>query len=420
MNHLTHQPSLKISLWKLIGIFCLCVFSLTANAAHYYPQRHHPENSLGDLYGIRNTLKSRGFEISGFYAATWQTIAAGGLQRDNAYAGLFNVGLQSDLETLLHVPGASFYVSGSWASGGSLLRPVGNLFSVSTVFSGQSLRLYELWYNQSLYHQQLELRIGRLSPANDFAILPVFEDYISAAFNAVLGVFSINSLNFNADPVAQWAARAQFKLNEHLTARIGAYNGDPMNIGENNKHGLDFRFRPAHGLLSIAEMEYQWSQLHSYSLPGVFKIGGYYDSSQFPVVSNPMQRSTKNGLFYALLQQKLFTPDQSDRGLTGWSGYTYAPHQTISLLPQSVSGGLNYTGLLPSRPKDKLIFGVLSAFFGKFAANSSNETDTEFAYLIQVTPAIVIQPDIQYIIHPNGQSHPQNAFVLGGLLAVEF
>jgi len=52
--------------------------------------------------------------------------------------------------------------------------------------------------------------------------------------------------------------------------------------------------------------------------------------------------------------------------------------------------------------------------------NPDYEIVIEVTYQAQITPWLVIQPDLQYIIHPGGTRDPGNALILGGRASITF
>ncbi len=65
---------------------------------------------------------------------------------------------------------------------------------------------------------------------------------------------------------------------------------------------------------------------------------------------------------------------------------------------------MTYTGLIPGRPKDILGFSPQYAFISSEAGlPDSYELALETFYEIQVTPWMIFQPDLQYIVNPGGQ-----------------
>ena len=94
-----------------------------------------------------------------------------------------------------------------------------------------------------------------------------------------------------------------------------------------------------------------------------------------------------------------------------------------------VDSGLVYTGLLPCRKADRLglafAYGQVSSGYRTLAGQqgitgASYEAVTELTYSIQLTPAITLQPDPQYVLHPGGTQQYGNALVAGFRATVTF
>ena len=91
-----------------------------------------------------------------------------------------------------------------------------------------------------------------------------------------------------------------------------------------------------------------------------------------------------------------------------------------------MNAGLTWTGLLESRPIDKLSFGVSvaragSPFQAAFQAEQADgvgavhryETVFEATYRARVNEWLTVQPDVQYIVHPGFDPNLKNAFLFG-------
>jgi porin len=105
------------------------------------------------------------------------------------------------------------------------------------------------------------------------------------------------------------------------------------------------------------------------------------------------------------------------------------PQQNTAKMPFQYNGGLVYTGMIPSRPRDLTIFGVA---YGNFSDNyaaakqttlggtASYELAWEGGYRVNLTKFAYIQPDVQWIINPGGTGTIPNALVLGAQIGVTF
>ena len=111
-----------------------------------------------------------------------------------------------DVGKLLPVEGLSLVVGTAWSTGRSLSADeIGNIFTVQSAFTAvdggtNSLTLGPLYLHQRLFDDTLMLAVGRLSPGDTFATMPVLNNYVNAGINAVPGSLAANIPSFAAYP----------------------------------------------------------------------------------------------------------------------------------------------------------------------------------------------------------------------------
>jgi porin len=381
------------------------------------------DTATGDWDGLRSRAEAAGVTFEGNYQTDLQTNPIGGEKHGFAYAGLLEASLAFDLETIMGVNGLEFVIAASWASGRDLSdKDIGNLIDVSQVFSGRSVRLDQMYFQQKLLDEALNLAVGRLSTGDDFATSDLYEYYVSEGINENPFAVPENVESFSTDPVAAWGARAIVQPLDQLYLAAGVYNADPE-IGDDGENGVDFVLNPQDGVLTVVETGYQRNQAEGDTgLPGNFKIGGYYDSSDFDPVDDEGEQRDGNYGFYLLLDQMVWREGGpgSEQGLTPWAAFTFAPVERINPIPFSASGGLLYQGLVPGRDDDVTALGV---YYGKFSdrlEDQNAETVIEANYRFQLAPWLYVTPDFQYVLRPNGSDEIEDAAVFGGEISIDF
>jgi porin len=119
----------------------------------------------------------------------------------------------------------------------------------------------------------------------------------------------------------------------------------------------------------------------------------------------------------------------SDRGLTVFGIAALDPQPNIAIVPFQLSGGAIYKGLVPGRPDDRAIFGVIYGNFSNDYADSvettlgglpTEEIDLEWGYRIQASQFAYIQPDVQVVTNPGGSGTIPDAVVLGAQFGLKF
>jgi porin len=381
------------------------------------------ETATGDWGGARARLVQFGITPSAGYTTDLLANPIGGARQGFAYAGNLEASLEFDLERLLGLDGSSFFVAASWASGRDLSeRKIENLFTVSQVFEGQSVRLAQMYIEQELPDGALNLAIGRLSTGDDFATSDLYENYVNAGVNENPFSISENAASFSADPVASWGVRAIVEPAAWLYVATGVYNADPK-VGDDDQNGVDFVLNPQDGVLAIAEAGYRRNQqAGDTALPGNFKIGGYYDSSDFESLGEPDDERKGNYGLYLLLDQMVHREGGagSEQGLTPWAALMFAPIERANIVPFFAAGGVVYRGLFRGRDDDTTNLGV---YYGKLSddlPDQSFETVLEVNHRFQLAPWLYVTPDFQYVFRPNGSDEEPDAAVFGAEIGIDF
>jgi porin len=375
-----------------------------------------------------NRLAKDGIYIFGWYMVALQGNAHGGIKKDFDYAGLFDLGLELDLEKLVNAKGLFFHISGSWTSGDDLTDDVGSSTPVNAVFSGDTVRLFEMYLEQKFFEDRLSLRAGRLAVGWEYGLdYDLFTQYLSAGFRLNSFGLDPNTPNFSVIPFANWGARLRWTPNENWRLQASFMNGYPRDFADDSFHGVNFDFRPDLASFLIGEATYQWlstkkkRKANPNGLPGRVVVGGFFDTGDFPFVNSAPLQEGGMGTAYMILRQKIWEPETaSDRGIDLWTSFTYAWDEVIVSVPSFLSGGMVYKGPFASRPNDSLALGVANSWFSDFLVGQSFETTLEVAYTLEAQSWLDVTGSLQYVINPGGTGAIPNAFVPGLLLYITF
>ncbi|MGB8331340.1 MAG: carbohydrate porin [Polyangiales bacterium] len=373
-------------------------------------------------------LAARGIQLFSWYMISLQGNTMGGVDQAFRYTGLWDFGIDLDMETMAKLKGFWIHVSGSYANGKDLTTDVGAYAPVNAVFSGDAIRLFELYVEQRLFRDRLSIRAGRLTIGWEYGLeYDYFTKYMSAVFRLNVFALDANDPNFSVIPYANWGARVRWTPNANWRVQASWMNGYPRDFADDNKHGVDFTFKPREGSFFIVEVSYQWvptKDLRKESpdrLPGRVSFGGYYDTGTFDLLDGSGNTAKVLGSTYVLVRQKLWEPElASDRGITVWSSFVFGGKQSIVPIRYFWSGGMKWTGPFRRLPKDDLAFGFAAEFFSDALVDQTVETVLEAAYSFNVTTWLTIMPDIQYIIRPSGMQSIDNALLAGVLLYLTF
>ncbi len=385
----------------------------------------------GDWNGYRRKLAEKGIIVGLSYTNNLLANPIGGLKQGFAYTDSSGLNLIFDLDKLLALHGWSFYLVLVQRNGTSLSgHYIGNLFPVSQIYGGENFRVDNMYLKEVSAGGKADFSFGRLNAGDYFLQSPMYYSFVSNAYDGnPIGVFF--NVPFSAYPNSQWGAYLHVRPIPFVAGKVAIFNTNTQ-ASQNRYHGLNLSFKGDNGVMAITEWGLMNDKDHCFiscKLPGRYTVGFIYFSGKDQINFVTNKKVKGNYGFYYQLEQKLYQPGfNALRGLSTFFVMEFFPDK-YNKIPLFFDTGLIYRGIFLSRPRDFLALGFV---YGKFSNNlrekerasgmpvQQYEENIELNYRIFVTPWLFIQPDIQYIIKPNGYSHIPNAFVYGGQMGLEF
>jgi porin len=415
----------------------------------------------GDWNGWRTKLEDAGVRLQlQEQSELWGNLA-GGVHRGVVYNGLTTGSIAFDLEKLLGWTGAKFFVNAYQIHGrGPSANLAGNLQLVSNIEATRDTKLYDLWLEQSLLDNKLNVRIGQ-EGANDEMMTT---QYGALFLNSSFGFPGLPAADLPSGgpnyPMATPFVRARYDVSDRFTLVGAVFNGDPAPPGGGDPQLRDrggTAFRLNDHVLAFAELWYSTNQgEHATGLPGTYKLGAWFSSSRYtdelratnglslanPASSGVAVGHSSNYAIYGIIDQMVWQrPGTQDQGIGLFLQVMGAPGG-YNLANLFVLAGMNWKAPFAAREQDVFGLGVaylgispaarrfsndIVFFTGRGSLYRSNETVLEATYLYQVTPWWTLQPDAQFVINP-GAGIPsavsavplKNAFLLGVRATVQF
>jgi len=396
---------------------------------------------FGDWFGLRPKLEEVGFSPTLTFVSDVAGNVTGGKNQGVTHADNLGLDLLFDFDKLVGLEGGSFLASFSQRSGNSLSKEhVGNVFTIQQVYGGQTFHVIDLAYQQRLFDDRVELRLGRIATGDDFLVSPYNWFFVQNGFNGnPVGIF-FNSPGMTAYPNATWGARLKVRPTERTYVMGGVYNGDPA-IRDIDHNGADMSMNGP--VFVIGEAGHIRNGLPGDAgLLGDYKVGGWYDNAvytDFETAGFGTPPATKRGNWglYTLADQVLVSFGERSRnsglGITG--SFLISPDESVSQMPYFFTAGIVARGFFPSRPTDVAGFGAVHGHFSSDLRHAQerqqlfdptigvqdHETVLEWSYrLYFCQSSVFVQPDVQYVIRPGGTGKIDNALVLGCQVGVNF
>jgi porin len=411
------------------------------------------QNLFGDLGGLRPALSTYGVTLAILENVETFGNLSGGVKQGFEADGLTTVTLQMDTEKAFGLKGGTFNVSGLQYWGGNLTAD--NLMVLQTATDIEApvgVRLWELWYQQK-FGDKLDIKLGEQSLDEEFMIAPSGN---SLFINAVSGWPALPTANLPgggpAYPLAGLGIRGRARVTDSVTVLVGVFNGSPIprdspdtpasNPPASNPNGVSFPLNV--GTLAITELQYAYGSTGSGKanagdpLPGVYKIGAWYDSYKFDDLQTgamglPLASPSSNGIpaahhgdlsLYGVVDQMIWrSKDDANRSLNVFVRPMFTPYQDRNLVSASINAGFALHAPLAGRDNDSFGAEMGTAWASSGASGFDRqmqvfqpsvytpirgaETFLEATYQVQVLPSWQIQPDVQYFINPGlGVANP--------------
>ena len=392
-----------------------------------------------------------GFTVLANYTSESAGNPVGGLRQGVRYTQQIFLGMDVDLEKLIGLDGASVHAIGTDRAGHSLSNDlIGNSVSVQEIYGGgQTYRLTYLSFEQKFLGDRVDVEVGRLPGQVAFLASPLYCNYQD---NAICGSPSsaFADTNFTFFPAPTWAGTLKTKLTDTYFFNVGVYEVAPSSTLRTD-HGVDF-FAPATGFNVPFEVGYATTFAND-PLPRHYGVGAVIDRSSYndPVLDqdggdalftglSPLQRFGRTAA-YQRFDQMVWRPDStSPRGLTLF-GLALEGTGGRQIENYQLEFGAVETGLFESRPYDSIDFAISTQNFSSLGLAdvrsallaeglstskvATNETFFELNYGLQVSPAVRLTPNVQYVLHPDQLRYPSlpkpipDAVVIGAKLSVD-
>lgn len=335
-------------------------------------------------------------------------VAHGGNRRGARVLDDLDLTLDMDLDRGWGWKGVTAHVDVLRNHGGRPNDLAGSIQGIDNIEVNQrGVRLYEAW----IEHQAgaASLRFGLYDLNSDFYANDAASLFVASPFGMGSELSASGPNGPSTFPSTALAARVKVSSASYYL-QGAVINAEAGTIGDTR--GIDVSGRA--GLLVIAEM--------GYATTSKVAVGAWRYTKKQPVFaarSDPGLERVSQGI-YALVEHSIIGSDTTFR-LTpflraGVSDGVTTPFQG------GWQAGLRFDRLIPSRPDASFAVGVASGrLTDEYRHNASvddvallsAETIIEATLSDEVAPGITLQPDVQYVINPDGNSGARDPIVIG-------
>jgi len=378
---------------------------------------------LGDWAGLRPAMEEKGVTTEAVLTTDFLYNTRGGIKRDGTILGNVDLTFKLDTDKAGWWKNGTFslHFLGNFNSGRSMKEIVGDVQSTSHIDTGEAFKVYEAWYEHKFLEGRLSLLFGLHDWNSDFDAL----EYSSLFIHASPGISpDISQLGASVFPVTSLGMRVKVLPTSGSYLLAGVYDG--VSGDPNHPKRAAIILRKEDGVFATVEAGLSAGQ------PGekrYYKVGAGAWLRTTEVENFDGQRAGDNHGVYLIAEKTLFSEGAEGQGLGGFFQFGWADDDW-NRIARYWGAGLNYTGLIPGRDRDRAGFFVGSARNGdKFMNFMKNvelspvehtETAIELTYRAEVRPWLYLQPDFQYIINPGMDPSLKNAFQAGCRVEIAF
>ena len=403
-----------------------------------------PDN--GDPGGYRKWLGERGVVYGLEYTNDLLSNVHGGLRTGTIDQGKLQGVLTVDFGKLAGWDGLSLFSNFFQIHHTGHIRReyVGGINTIAAIEANPTTRLSEIWLEQKFAGEKVSLRAGQLAADSEFFFSDLSEMFLQSDWPTIAAV-NLPS-GGAAYPLSTPGVRLKVEPIKEVSLLLAMLNGDPAGPGPGdeqlrNRYGLNFRVSDPPFVIGEAQFRRNADKKDE-GLSTTIKLGawghfGQFDDQRFAVGGAlladptgsqiPIRHRGNTGL-YAVIDQQLYRPKDGDAqsGISVFSRMSISPSDR-NLVDAYIDGGIVFAGLIPNRPDDR--FGT-SFIYSKFSDSvrafdrdtilftgmplpiRDYEMNWELTYRAQIVPGWTVQPNLQFIWHPNGDA-TKNAMVVG-------
>ncbi len=356
--------------------------------------------ATGDWGGARTELEDHGVTFEIIYMTDVLQKVYGGTQKSKYPTKAFGV---LDSAIILETE-----KMGLWKGGTAVVRfqnkhgmgldarYFGSYQYMDAYDTEQFTHLAEYWYQQGLFDNRVEVKVGKQDACYDFMTLDLATNFLNNSH-----AFFMPNVPLPSYPDQALGLVLKLNPTEWLSLRSGWFDGN----AKGGTLGFDTAFARDRASFLIQEIGVRHNKGN---LPGTILAGGWLHTGHVEDF-NAKPRAQTLG-WYVEAEQMLWKEKkdykEDTQGLYALGQVSMAPNDRVET-PKYYGAALMYKGLFKKRDEDVLGIGTAIAQFSNklkgIDGRSGAENIIEAFYKIQLTPWMSLQPTVQYIHNTNGQ-----------------
>ena len=366
----------------------------------------------GDWGGARTALYNRGISFDVYYKADLWHNFSGGTKSGTRWDDNLDLKMTVDGAKAANLPGTTLFIYLLNNDGQHPNELAGSEAGIDNIeVATPAFRLYEAWLEQNLLDDRLSLRAGLYDLNTEFYVTDASGLFLGPTYGIGAEMGATGDNGPSIFPVTSLALRIAAKPVANTYVQAALLDGVPGAPGD--PRGTHVELGGGDGALAVGEAGYRNDDAGHYGL-GVWEY-----TARRPEPGAPAIRKHARGA-YALAERTVYKDGGKTLSAFARLGRTAGE---VEQLKNGWSTGFLATGFVPQRPDAQFGLGISGAensgpFRSTHAPLGSAETIVELTYQDKLTPAISLQPDLQYIVR--AAPAIDNCWIGGLRLGVDF
>ncbi|MGN6229516.1 MAG: carbohydrate porin [Dyella sp.] len=355
----------------------------------------------------------------------------GGVARSSTYVGNLHLRSLLDLERATGWTGTHAYVDALWIHGGQPDAFVGDAMGVNNLIAPPNLQLEEAWIEHNLARANVSVLAGLYDVNSEFDRTQSGGLFLNSAFGIGPEFAQTGVDGPSIFPRTALGARVAYKPAEGVVLRAAALDGVPL-IRDGDRLRA---FQRGDGRLYVAEFALldrpgarppgdarlrigRNAMLPMYA--GKFAVGAWHYTATFDRLAPGSSAARQHGAtgYYAVADGTVVRDPHDSRRSLSLFAQIGAGDPAVARFGRYLGAGAVLAGPFAQRPQDELGLAIAIARNGgpyrqqqAPQPTTATERSIELSYLTQATDWLAVQPDLQYVTHPNTAPTARNALV---------
>lgn len=370
-----------------------------------------------------------GITLGLLYRADVFSNISGGLKQGTTALGNLDVKLDLDLGTLIGWDGFSMGLHGIASHGGKPnANHVGSSQGVDNIeVDTNTAKILQAWIQKQWLDDRVSVLAGLYDLNSEFYVSHSTGIFLhpSPGIGSELAQTGLNGPSIF--PTTSVGLRVNYQPTPDVYVQAVVLDGVPGD--PDNPRGTHIQFNDGDGTLRVVEVGYipGKSGEGDQALTDKYVVGAWSYTSRFEDLvevdggGDPLMRKGNQGV-YALAERALYRGKQNPEShVDGFIRYGQA-NADFNQFSSYFQTGLVFNGMVPGRDEDQFALSFSMARTGdkyRLAAFNAGQEATrhesvwEATYRAPMTPWLIVQPNIQYVINPGADAQIRNATVLG-------